>query len=241
MATVTVTPGYSWSSGEIVTPAKMNLAAAPTVTVTDTIPNNSVTTVKILDGAVTNAKLATGLDASKLTTGTLPIARIADSAVTGSKLADGMTVQTVYSQTTSIQTIDQAIPADNTKPQNSEGEEVFAAAITPTSSTNKILVEAMIQGTSNPTAAGTIILALFKNNDASAVAASFSSHTASYANQISLTYQDSPATTSEVTYKLRAGFVSGGTGLYMNGNNSGQSVLDGTLTSWIKLTEIKAS
>jgi hypothetical protein len=87
MATVTVTPGYSWSSGEIVTPAKMNLAAAPTVTVTDTIPNNSVTTVKILDGAVTNAKLATGLDASKLTTGTLPIARIADGAVTNDKLS----------------------------------------------------------------------------------------------------------------------------------------------------------
>jgi hypothetical protein len=33
MATVTVTPGYNWVSGEVVTPAKMNLAAAPTATV----------------------------------------------------------------------------------------------------------------------------------------------------------------------------------------------------------------
>jgi hypothetical protein len=79
----TVTQGYTWVSGEIVTPAKMNLAAAPTVVVAD----NEVTTAKILDGAVTNAKLATGIDASKLTTGTLPIARIADDAVTDDKLS----------------------------------------------------------------------------------------------------------------------------------------------------------
>jgi hypothetical protein len=33
MATVTVTPGYNWVSGEVVTPAKMNLAAEPAVSV----------------------------------------------------------------------------------------------------------------------------------------------------------------------------------------------------------------
>jgi hypothetical protein len=61
----------------------MNLAAAPTVVVAD----NEITTAKILDGNVTNVKLATGIDASKLTTGTLPIARIADDAVTNDKLS----------------------------------------------------------------------------------------------------------------------------------------------------------
>jgi hypothetical protein len=40
----------------------------------------------IANDAVTNAKLASGIDASKLTTGTLPIARIADGAVTLAKL-----------------------------------------------------------------------------------------------------------------------------------------------------------
>jgi hypothetical protein len=75
MATVTVTPGYNWVSGEVVTPAKMNLAAAPTVTAV------------LADGEVTNVKLATDIDASKLTTGTLPIARIADDAVTDAKLS----------------------------------------------------------------------------------------------------------------------------------------------------------
>lgn len=51
-----------------------------------TIANNAVTVGKIADGAVTNVKLASGIDAAKLTTGTLPIARIADGAVTGAKL-----------------------------------------------------------------------------------------------------------------------------------------------------------
>jgi hypothetical protein len=79
----TVTASYNWVSGETVTPAKLNTTAAPTVVVAD----NEVTTAKILDANVTNAKLASDIDASKLTTGTLPIARIADDAVTNDKLS----------------------------------------------------------------------------------------------------------------------------------------------------------
>jgi hypothetical protein len=69
----TVTAGYNWVSGETVTPAKLISTGTPTVV--------------LADGEVTNAKLATGIDASKLTTGTLPIARIADDAVTNDKLS----------------------------------------------------------------------------------------------------------------------------------------------------------
>jgi hypothetical protein len=83
----TVTASYNWVSGETVTPTKLNTTAAPTVVVAD----NEVTTAKILDANVTNAKLASGIDASKLTTGTLPIARIADGAITASKLDGAQT------------------------------------------------------------------------------------------------------------------------------------------------------
>ena len=52
----TVTPGIQFTSGETVTPAKLNAAASPTVAVA----NNEITTAKILDAAVTAPSLATG-------------------------------------------------------------------------------------------------------------------------------------------------------------------------------------
>jgi hypothetical protein len=73
----TVTAGYTWTSGETVTPAKLNSAAAPTVVVAD----NEVTTAKILDANVTAGKLAATLDLSGKTV-TLP-----DDSVTDAKLS----------------------------------------------------------------------------------------------------------------------------------------------------------
>ena len=91
----TVTASYNWVSGETVTPTKLNSTAAPTVVVAD----NEITTAKILDANVTNAKLASDIDASKLTTGTLPIARIADAAVTPTKLSQPLTLATAQATT----------------------------------------------------------------------------------------------------------------------------------------------
>ncbi len=73
----TVTAGYTWTSGETVTPAKLNSAAAPTVVVAD----NEITTAKILDANVTAAKMAATLDLSSKTV-TLP-----DDSVTNAKLS----------------------------------------------------------------------------------------------------------------------------------------------------------
>jgi hypothetical protein len=232
----TVTASYNWTSGETVTPTKLNSTAAPTVVVAD----NEVTTAKILDANVTNAKLASGIDASKLTTGTLPIARIADAAVTAPKLQNGVTLQTVYAQKDTSQYIDTVLPQDNTKPQNTEGEEVITASITPSSNTNKVLVEALLNGSQESGGAGTIIVALFKDSDASAIATTHHSFPAQYGGQIHLVFQDSPATASSVTYKIRAGYGSGGGGFFINQFASG-AAYDGTMISCLKLTEIKAS
>ena len=97
MATITVTPTQTFISGDTVLPATLNQLAQSTVALTAgtivaaDIASDAVTTVKILDANVTNAKIASGVDASKLTTGTLPIARIADAAVTAAKLAPKVT------------------------------------------------------------------------------------------------------------------------------------------------------
>jgi hypothetical protein len=68
----TVTASYNWVSGETVTPTKLNTAAAPTVVVAD----NEVTTAKILDANVTDAKLAATLNLSSKTV-TLPNSSVA--------------------------------------------------------------------------------------------------------------------------------------------------------------------
>jgi hypothetical protein len=233
----TVTASYNWVSGETVTPTKLNTTAAPTVVVAD----NEVTTAKILDANVTNAKLASGIDASKLTTGTLPIARIADAAVTAPKLQNGVTLQTVYSQTTSQTTVGSpyTIPLDNTKPQSSEGVEVLTASITPASATNKVLVEARLNGST--AGAATIVASLFRDSGADSISTVFVSSEGQAGTQISLTFQDSPSTTSATTYKIRAGYISTGSGYYINGAGDGSALFGAAVASWIKLTEIKAS
>lgn len=97
MATITVTPIKTFVSGETVTPTKLNELSQSTVALTagsivaEDIATDAVTTEKILDANVTNAKIASGVDASKLTTGTLPADRIGSSAITAAKLAAKVT------------------------------------------------------------------------------------------------------------------------------------------------------
>jgi microcystin-dependent protein len=83
----TVTPGYNWTSGETVTPAKLNSAAAPTVVVAD----GEVTAAKIADGNVTLAKLVTAVQQSLLPAGAVQ-AFAMNSAPAGWLAANGSNV-----------------------------------------------------------------------------------------------------------------------------------------------------
>jgi hypothetical protein len=65
MATVTVTPGYGWSSGEIVTPAKMNLAASPTVALA---PNTIVDADVSSSAAIAGTKIAPAFGSQNVVT-----------------------------------------------------------------------------------------------------------------------------------------------------------------------------
>ena len=228
----TVTKGRTFVSGETVTPTKLNeLVDLATVT--------SIQAADIATDAVTNVKIASGVDASKLTTGTLPIARIADAAVTAPKLQNGVTLQTVYAQTTALTEISGIIPIDDTKPQNTEGDEVLTATITPSSATSKVLIQAAITGTLG-NVAGTVILALFRDSETNALATTLTTGGASFSMSVPFVYQDSPGTTSAVTYKIRIGYPGSGAGLYVNRYTLGTAVFNGTMTSSMTLTEIKA-
>jgi hypothetical protein len=83
----TVTQGYTWTSGETVTPAKLNSAAAPTVVVAD----DEITTAKILDANVTLAKLAAAVQNALIPAGAVQ-AFAMNSAPTGWLAADGSNV-----------------------------------------------------------------------------------------------------------------------------------------------------
>lgn len=61
------------------------LAGVASVGYLTSVPDNSVTTAKVQDGAITNAKLASGIDAAKITTGTIPSARL-DTGTTANKI-----------------------------------------------------------------------------------------------------------------------------------------------------------
>jgi hypothetical protein len=92
----------NFSAGTITASLSGNVTGNVTGNLTGTasaIADGIVSTAKIVDGNVTDAKLATGIDASKLTTGTLPIARIADAAVTPAKLSQPLTLATAQATT----------------------------------------------------------------------------------------------------------------------------------------------
>jgi hypothetical protein len=184
---------------------------------------------QVENNSITNEDITSGIDAGKLTAGTLPIAR----------LQNGATLQTVYAQTTNPIEIAGVIPPDNTKPQNTEGNEVLTATITPSSATSKILIQAGIAGTLG-NAAGTITIAFFRDNIADALASAWVSTSTGYGLIMPLTYQDSPSSTSAITYKVRLGYPGTGAGMYVNRSTFGNAVYNGTMTSWMTLTEIKA-
>ena len=258
MATFTVTSGLSpaFVSGDTVTPAKLNSLGTPTVAI------SAIQTADISDAQITDAKLATGA-----VTGAAGGGKIAASAITGqTTIADalasgdeflvhdtsasalrrvafnamqpaGSVLQTIQVTKTTLQSCTTAIPADDTIPQNTEGDEVFTATITPASSSNKVLVTVTAYGTIPSTAFGAF--AVFRDSTASAIATGYNRSQAGGILQAtwSINFLDSPATTSAITYKVRAG-ASTGT-LQINGNDGGTRVYGGTTQCSITLQEIK--
>jgi len=152
--------------------------------------------------------------------------------------ATGSAVQVVNTQTGAVATGATVLPNDDTIPQNTEGVEFMTLAITPTSATNKLKIESVFNYSPDGNSGATV--ALFQDSTANALAvggALDGNQAASGLRQIVLVHYMTAGTTSETTFKIRAGLMQAGT-LTFNGAAAGRKY-GGVYASGITITEIK--
>jgi hypothetical protein len=127
------------------------------------------------------------------------------------------------------------IPFDATIPQNTEGFEVLTLAFTPTSATNTLLIEAVINQSMTITTNG--ITALFQDTTVNALAATTSYITTATAGSNSLLrYEMVAGTTSSTTFKIRCG-PSNACTMYINGEAALNPWFGGVCYSSLSVTE----
>ncbi len=150
-------------------------------------------------------------------------------------LNGGNVVKIVNSQTGVSSTGATQLPADDTIPQNTEGDQYMSLAITPTKASNKLKIDIVWYGASDTT--GEMVLALFQDATASALAAiSEYDNIADATRSMSMTHYMTAGTTSETTFKVRAGTNGAGTTTF-NGQSAGR-LLGGVAASSITITEL---
>lgn len=172
---------------------------------------SKITTESLLDGEITAAKFATGVGGK-----VVQVVNVMDGAV-----GTGTTI----------------MPADDTIPQNSEGDELFTLAITPTNSSNKLIIQAVVS--MGASLATHCTIALFQDSTAGAIAVVSDYHTAGNSHcEHSLTHYMTAGTTSSTTFKIRGGGSNAGT--YTFNGASASRHFGGVIASSITITEISA-
>lgn len=145
-------------------------------------------------------------------------------------------VQVVNVQTGEVATGTTIIPLDDSKPQNTEGDEYMTLAITPTNAANELIIEAIFNG--SPSINAGITLAFFKNSIVDALAAGVPQQdVANGLEQVVLRHSIIAGTTDPITFKLRAGLNTAGT-LTFNGQ-LGSRLYGGVMASSMMITEVK--
>jgi hypothetical protein len=146
---------------------------------------------------------------------TLAVASGATISNAGTASGFGKIVQYVIQPYTTQTSTTVAIPYDGSIPQNTEGTEVVTASITPTSASNKLLIEWDIPlvGASNTAA---VVFAMFQDSTADALtAANFTVGGSTWGGNGHLRHYMTAGTTSATTFKIRYG-VTGTATVYLN-------------------------
>jgi hypothetical protein len=202
--------------------------------------------------AKANAASGAPTDASYLTLGTngsLSAERVltagsgvafTDAGANGAltvKTAAGTIIQVLQNAYTTNADLTDQIPSDDTTPvQASEGTAVLTQAITPASSSNKVLVDVHIFGSGSVNNTD-IVAAIFRGSTCIQVAQT-RAPTANFPVTLSTSFLDSPATTSSTTYTVNVGPV-GAVTVRLNGNTTTR-LFGGASSCTLTLKEIVA-
>jgi hypothetical protein len=147
-------------------------------------------------------------------------------------------IQQVRTETGAVATGTTAIPWDDTKPQNTEGDEYMTVSITPTNASSVLEIKVVWNG-ANTVASDVITVGLFQDTTADALAAAGTFNSAaSIPLQICFNHKMTAGTTSATTFKIRAGGTVGATTTF-NGAAGGRKY-GAIMASSIIVTEYAA-
>jgi hypothetical protein len=155
--------------------------------------------------------------------------------IPGDMIGAGGIVQVLNTVVGSVATGTTLIPADDTIPQNTEGDQYMTLSITPKATTNKLRIDVVLIG-SHSVISDFWAAALFKDSDANALAASQMRVDSAGPRTVSFTHYMDAGTVSAITFKVRAGGNSAGTFTF-NGTG-GARRMGGVMASSITITEI---
>jgi hypothetical protein len=153
----------------------------------------------------------------------------------------GQVIQSVYAETLAATVSSTLLPVDDTIPQITEGAEVLTASITPKYATSKIRVR--FTGFVTVGTGGTnVSAALFRDAVANAIAAvTLTPEALARYNEIFyLEAQDSPASVSAITYRIRIGPGTGGVSVCLNGDTTSGRYFGGVARSTLVVEEVAA-
>jgi hypothetical protein len=149
----------------------------------------------------------------------------------------GTVAQVVRDSEAAYTTITTDMPFDNTIPQNTEGTEIMAVAITPTNANSILRIRAVVPGSSSAAGTPALVVGLFVDSTANALAATSVSVENSTSMGIAvLEHTEAAGSATARTYKVRVGRGAAGT-VYVNGD-SAERKFGGVAKATLEVEEI---